>query len=157
MRVATVIEVSSRYAAEADAVWRAASHWGNLQPVTGRMMRYYGLPTEPMAAGQDVHCETSLFGVARRMPWAVRILECDAARRLYHTIEHGGPVNRWEHVAHVWRDEAGTVMRDVVTIEAGRQTALVARWARLLYAARHAARQRIIALSETREPVNAVA
>jgi hypothetical protein len=67
----------------------------------------------------------------------IRVVEADPARGILRTEESGGAVRRWNHTIEVSSIDAGcTRYRDLVELDAGVLTPVVAVWAQAFYRVR---------------------
>lgn len=67
----------------------------------------------------------------------IRVVEADPALGVLRTEESGGAVRRWEHTIEVSSIDAGrTRYRDLVELDAGALTPIVALWAQAFYRVR---------------------
>ncbi len=67
----------------------------------------------------------------------IRVVEADPARGILRTEESGGAVRRWEHTIEVSSLDVGrTRYRDLVEMDAGPLTPVVAVWAHVFYRVR---------------------
>lgn len=67
----------------------------------------------------------------------IRVVEADLARGVLRTEESGGAVRRWDHTIEVSSLDAGrTRYRDLVEMEAGVLTPVIAVWAQVFYRVR---------------------
>ena len=110
---------------------------------------YYGLPSEPLAEGQKIDVQVSIFGVLPRMPWTMEIRTFDPGKMIVRSFEHGGAVQRWEHELRVTPSDGGAQLIDTIILDAGWLTPVYAVWARYMYSRRDPARRAMLSRSVT--------
>lgn len=140
------VRLTHEYPVDADRLWALATDLDALAGVSGRLVRFEGLPSGHCRTGQVIDLRVSLFGLLPWRPYRMRVISCDDAARRLVSEEEGMGVALWRHRLSVDATEAGARLTDEIEIEAGWKTPLVARWARMLYARRDAPRRRMLGL-----------
>ncbi len=142
-----LVEVRNDYAVSPDALWDVTTDYAKLATLNAGMVAMRNIPAGRLATGDDFTCEVSLFGLLPWQPYRIRIREVNDAGRFFLSEEDGSGVDMWRHRSSVIETEGGAALIDRIEIEAGWKTALVARWATLLYRRRHPARLRLLGLA----------
>lgn len=141
-----VVELSFKYALDAERVWEISSDWRALEYVTSGMVSFRGLPRRQMATGDMLDVEVSMFGLLPWTPYRIEMILVDHAARMYLSEEHGNGVKTWSHRHSVTPTGTGCTVTDRIEIDAGRLTFFAAWWARIMYQRRHPARMRLLEL-----------
>lgn len=139
------IRIESTYAASPDALWAFAKDFTQLAPVSEGSVEFRGLPTEPVVQGQVVDFEVKPFYARAFKPYRVTMLEVDDTARAFLSSEEGAGVKSWRHRLSVLPEGSGSRQIDVIEIDAGLMTPLVALLARRMYKKRAKARARLLA------------
>jgi hypothetical protein len=133
------VTVSTDLDAPADAVFAAVGTPGAFRLVTAGLVRLGGLAErdEPWQEGETVVGTLWLLGVVPFSRHRLRVEVLDPERRLLRSDEGGGAIRSWRHDITV--EPTGPQRchyRDVIAIDAGPLTPLVAAFAEVFYRAR---------------------
>ncbi|MGR3436872.1 MAG: SRPBCC family protein [Shimia sp.] len=134
------------YDAPPGAVWALAVDFAALARAMRGLVTFRGLPEGRIRAGQVIEAEARLLGVSPWRPHRMEVEVCDDAAMTFQSRESGPGLRRWDHRLTVASHGTGARLSDVVEVEADRpwQTPILARWARIAYRRRHAARRAML-------------
>jgi ligand-binding SRPBCC domain-containing protein len=128
------------YDAPARAVWEICTDLDALAEVCAPLLRFEGLPSGRIHAGQAIEVGVRLFGVLPPQRYHMEVAALDDSAMTFQSREQGAGVRRWDHALRVVTRGARAGIEEESEIEAGPATPLMAAWARLLYRHRHAGR-----------------
>lgn len=133
------IRRSSVLDAPADAVWSAVRTPQAFRFVTAGLLDWRPLRdrTEPWQQGEEAAGWLLLGGVVPFSRHRIRVAELDERDRVLRSDESGGAIRSWRHDITVEPLEGGRCRyTDVIRIDAGVLTPVVAAFARVFYAVR---------------------
>jgi len=133
----TELLVTARYTQDADTMFEKASSFADMIEMTRKISTYDGLPALPMVQGRTYKTDVTVFGVFKTKDYAIRIDTLSKVRRRMQSSEHGDGVTSWKHTLDVLPEGEGCIWTDRVSIDAGRMTPVLARYARFMYLHRH--------------------
>jgi hypothetical protein len=139
MAAPALVHVSTVLDAPADRVWQAVMTPAAFRLVTRGLVRVVGLRRRatPWREGETVSGVLLLFGVVPISVHHLTVEKLDGAARELQSDEHGGMVRRWRHLIRVTSvDQRRCRYEDLVEIDAGPLTPVVAAFARRFYAVR---------------------
>ena len=142
--------LSFDYDVPPERLWLLVTGLGALAQVNAPRLRFDGLPSGAIYAGQTIRVRVSLFGLLPAQDYTMRVVTCDEADFHFQSAEHGVGVRQWDHDLRLTETAAGTRLDETITIDAGALTPLYGLWARYLYRARHPARLRLLNDPRTR-------
>lgn len=132
----TIIDLSTNLDAPARAVWPAVGTPGAFRLVTRGLLRMPALAErhDRWHEGETVSGRVFLFGLVPFSHHHLHVALIDDEQMLLRSEEHGGLVRRWNHDITVTPVDGATCRyRDVIEIDAGVLTPVVAGWARVFY------------------------
>jgi hypothetical protein len=130
------IDRSTTLAAPAPAVWEAVKTPEAFRFVTRRIMSMPAIRRRqaPWREGETVTGWVFLFAVIPFSKHSIHVAQIDDGAMTMSSNEHGGPIRRWNHDIIVTAlTEDSCSYRDVIEIEAGVLTPVVALCARGFY------------------------
>lgn len=139
MATPAVVHLSTVLDAPADRVWQAVTAPAAFRLVTRGLVRVVGLRRRatPWREGETVSGLLLLFGVLPVSVHHLTVERLDAGTRELQSDEHGGMVRRWRHLIRVTPvDERRCRYEDLVEVDAGLLTPVIAAFARRFYAIR---------------------
>lgn len=140
MRPPVTINRSTTLDATADRVWQAVTTPAAFRLVTRGLIRWQGAPrwrTEPWREGESLTGLLVIFGVLPLSRHTITMERIDHDCRELQSDEHGGAIRSWRHLIRVTPvDEGSCVYEDIVVIDAGVATPVVATFARWFYGVR---------------------
>ena len=138
------VKVVNKYNATPEQLWMLATDYDALGEIMQGIASFEGLPSGRTQTGQKLNVMVSLFGKLPSQPYAMEVLECDDARMILRSSEHGAGVKSWHHTLTVSETETGSRLTDNIEIDAGLMTPVFALWAKYLYSARHKPRLKLL-------------
>ncbi|HEX2089952.1 MAG TPA: hypothetical protein VHI54_08530 [Actinomycetota bacterium] len=141
------VHVASVFPAPAGRVWEALQHPASFLYVVRGLFRIPSLEgrTEPYREGESGSGWIFLFHVIPLHRHHATLESIDHDEMTMKSREHGGVIRSWRHTLRVEPlDNARCRYHDVVEIDAGDLTPLVAAFARLLYRYRHRRWRRLV-------------
>lgn len=139
------VTLEHEYNAPAHLVWALATDLDALGDVMDGIVTFEGLPSGRVYEGQKITVQVSLFGRLPPQPYYMEVVECDDEAMILRSFEQGAGVKSWRHTLTVEATRSGSVLRDVIEIDAGWMTWAFALWAKYLYGKRHEPRVRMLA------------
>lgn len=130
------IDLSTDLDAPAPAVWAAVGTPGAFRLVTRGLVRMPAIAHrhDRWHEGETVIGWIFLFGLVPFSRHHIHVARLDDESMLLRSVEHGGLVRRWNHDITVTPiDETRCRYRDVIEIDAGPLTPVVAAWAAVFY------------------------
>ena len=95
------------------------------------------LPDQWPVDGTPVELRIRPFHLPVGWIHTIRVVEADPARGILRTEESGGAVRRWDHTIELSSlDAERTLYRDLVDMDAGALTPVIAVWAQVFYRVR---------------------
>ncbi|WP_439140797.1 hypothetical protein [Planktotalea sp.] len=122
-------------------VWRVATDLDCLQDAVRGLLAFEGLPRGAIKEGQVIDVKVSLFGLLPAQPYRMEVIAFSEDNMCFTSNEVGMGVRHWQHSLRVVPHARGAELIDVIEIEAGWRTSLIAAWARYMYKRRHKPRQ----------------
>jgi hypothetical protein len=138
------VKVVNEYDATPEQLWMLVTDYDALGEVMQGIASFEGLPSGRTKTDQKLDVMVSLFGKLPSQPYTMEVLECDDARMILRSSEHGAGVKSWHHTLTVSETETGSRLTDKIEIDAGLMTPVFALWARYLYRARHKPRLKLL-------------
>jgi hypothetical protein len=133
-----IVEITAHYDANPDALFRSALRFSEMTDAMAGMATYSGLPANDTACeGDAIIVDVTFWGVFKQKGHKMYIERLNPEQRVIQSRESGSGIKRWDHNLSVQPDGALTVWRDVIVIDAGWRTPLLARFAAFVYARRH--------------------
>jgi len=134
------IEVASTFKVSADQVWDTLQKASTLEFVARGVISYKNVANFPeyWQVGTRINVLPVLFRVLPQGDYWVEFVEIDQANMVIKTQEESPSIKLWNHTMVV-RPVSDFVCEytDIIEIDAGRKTALVAGFARFFYRHRH--------------------
>lgn len=134
------VQRSSVLEAPADVVWSAVQTPQAFRFVTHGLVAWEPIRerTDPWQEGEEASGLLLLGGILPISNHRIRVVQIDRDRRVLRTEESGGPLRSWRHRIEVAPlDEHRCRYHDVIDIDAGAATALVAAFAWAFCRERH--------------------
>lgn len=126
--------------ADADAIWQAVTTPTAFRLVTRGLIRWRSAPPtrlEPWREGETLSGLLLVFGVLPLSRHIITMERIDAERRELQSDERGGAIRSWRHLIRVTPvDQSSCLYEDIVEIDAGILTPVVAAFARWFYGIR---------------------
>lgn len=136
--MACLISIRATYASDPDRTFANALSFERLRDVMHGLAEYNGLPaTGKMVEGITYRTDIWFWGVLPVRNHTIHVAKVDVARRHLTTSEMHAGIRTWTHSVTVECANGETAWLDRVLIDAGFQTALVARYARYIYVRKH--------------------
>ncbi|MGB0439966.1 MAG: hypothetical protein ACPGFC_07670, partial [Paracoccaceae bacterium] len=133
------------YDVSVDRLWAVAMDYSALAYCMRGKVRFSHLPDGRPYSGQVIDLRVSLLGVLPWQPYRIEMLEFSEEDRVMQSLEQGSGVQMWRHRATATETATGSRLTDVIDIEAGWKTPVVAAWARWMYQGRHKPRLELLA------------
>lgn len=132
------VEITARYRADADAVFRSALRFSEMAEAMAGLATYEGFPESDTAReGDTIIVDVTFWGLFRQKGHRMFIERLDPQARIIQSRESGNGIRRWDHTLSVQPDGDVAVWTDTVVIDAGWQTPFASRFAAFVYARRH--------------------
>lgn len=148
------VKIIAEHNCSPQILWLVNTDWGYFEEFTSGYVNFHGLPKGKMFKGQKITIQSAPKNADKFMHWNIEFIECDEEKLMFETIESGGPVVYWHHVAKIEKTEAGARLIDEIEIKARLiddinfgttiMSWIYAMWAKSYYKARIAPRQKII-------------
>ncbi len=132
----TTIQVATQLDASADVVWKAVKTPQAFVHVARGMLRYPAAQKldRSWQVGDGISGWTFLFGLIPFSYHHLNVTSIDEIARVLSTEEHGGAIRTWRHDLTVTPlDHTLCTYEDVVEIDAGFLTPVVAAYAAIFY------------------------
>ncbi len=129
--------VHAEYPDDADPVFARARSLTDMVRASWPLTFYKGLPRADMEEGRTYVTDIKVLGMFPVPGYRIEIERLDSDARIMQSREGNGQVRTWEHELTVEPQESGSRWTDRVIIDAGMRTAIVARFARMMYVRRH--------------------
>lgn len=140
------------YPYPARKVWDVAIDYDCVAEAMEGLVRFEGLPSGKVQAGQSITAMVSLFDRLPAQPYHMEVVEFDDTTMRLVSSEHGAGVKSWRHSLRVEATKAGCTLFDTIEIDAGWLTLPFSVWAKFLYKRRHKPRLTILARTGS-EPI----
>lgn len=137
----TEVTVTAYYSKDPDQVFAEAIELSEMQEAMRGLATYEGLPDDIIREGETYVVDVTFFGFLKNKGHRMFLERLDIPNRLVQSRESNPQIARWDHTLTVSPDPRGAVWVDRIVIDAGWQTALMARFARYMYTRRHKHRQ----------------
>lgn len=147
------IRVSANYQHDPDTLFDRATHFDDLISATRKIARYDGLPQGKMVQGRTYDTDIGILGLTLCKGYRIHIRKICNTDRVMESSETHETVPVWAHRIMIDQTASGSRWTDEVFIDAGRKTALVARYAMFMYRLRHRERCGLIAGSTMQRSV----
>ena len=131
------IEVFATYEGDADAIFTSALDFAELQAAMRGLATYKGLPDGPIAEGDTVTVDVTIWGIIGQKGYRMHVERLDHANRIVQSRENGDGIRRWDHTLSVQPDGDRVLWTDSILVDAGWRTRFMARFGKYLYARRH--------------------
>jgi hypothetical protein len=139
-----IVEIAAHYKAGPDALFRAALRFSEMTDAMAGIATYSGLPASDTACeGDTIVVDVIFWGVFKQKGHVIFIERLDPEERVIQSRETGNGIRRWDHCLSIQQDGAVAVWRDLIEIDAGWRTPIIARFAAFVYARRHRHRKAI--------------
>ena len=138
------VVVDQLYDTCAPKLWTVATDYNLLSELMTGLVRFDGLPSEPMMEGQRLDIEVSLLGLLPKKPYRIDVIECEPEMMIMRTRENGHGIAMWDHTTAIVKNGEGARWIDVIEIEAGWLTWPATIWAKVIYTTRHRRRRRML-------------
>ena len=140
--MALKIEVHAAYDESPDSVFARARAFDDLQTALSAIATYTGLAPGAIAQTGETHVvDIRFWRVFPVTAHTIQIVRVDPDARVIESRESHRGIRRWDHVIEVRPGEdGGAIWSDQLTIDAGWQTPMVARFCAYVY--RHGHRKR---------------
>jgi len=148
------IQLIHDYPYSARKVWEIAIDYDSLAEVMEGLIRFEGLPSGKVQAGQSVTVMVSLFNRLPAQPYHMEVVEFDDAAMRLVSSERGVGVKSWRHSLRVEATQTGCTLFDTIEIDAGWLTMPFSVWAKFLYKRRHNPRLTILARTDSEAAEN---
>jgi hypothetical protein len=133
-----IVEITAKYSEDADALFRSALHFSEMTEAMAGIAVYSGLPASDTACeGDTIIVDVVFWRVFKQKGHRMFIERIDPEQRVIQSRESGNGIKQWDHNLSIQPDGVLTVWRDVIVIDAGWRTQIMARFAALIYARRH--------------------
>lgn len=139
------VRLSHIYDHAPEKVWQVATDFDCLKEAVRGLLTFEGLPHGQLSAGQVIEVKVSMFGLLPAQPYRMEVIAFDAQNHCFVSNEIGMGVKHWQHSLNIVPHPRGAELIDVIEIEAGWRTGMIAAWARMMYARRHKPRVRMLA------------
>jgi hypothetical protein len=142
--MAMTVEITAYYDADPDALFRSALYFSEMAEAMSGVATYSGLPTSDTACeGDTIIVDVTFWGVFKQKGHTMFVERLDPAERVIQSRELGNRIRRWDHSLSGQPDGALAMWKDVVVIDTGWRTPIIARFAAFVYARRHRHRKAI--------------
>jgi hypothetical protein len=133
-----IVQISARYPGDADAIFASALRFDEMADAMAGLATYAGFPASGTAdQGDSFTVDVTFFGFLTVKGHHIHIERIDVPNRIIQSREGAKAVRRWDHELSVQPDGNQVLWTDRVTIDAGWQTPIVARFAAYMYKRRH--------------------
>jgi hypothetical protein len=132
------------YPVAPDRLFDLVTDLDTLDAVTKPWVQFDHLPSGQVRQGQVIDVAMSVFGLLPMQPYRMRVELFDPGTRRMTTVEDGLGVHKLTHALEVRGRDDQAQLLDVIEIDAGWKTPLVAIWAWLVYRWRHHVRLRLL-------------
>lgn len=140
MRSPITVHRSVALDANADAIWHAVNTPVAFRLVTRGLLRWRGAPpsrVKPWHQGETLRGLILVFGVIPVSQHTITIERIDPERLEFQSDERGGVIRSWRHLIRVTPINDGNCRyEDIVVIDAGVATPLIAAFANWFYGIR---------------------
>jgi hypothetical protein len=138
-------QLAYNYPYPARKVWDVAIDYDCLAEVMEGLIRFEGLPSGKVQAGQSMTVMVSLFNRLPAQPYHMEVVDFDDTAMRLVSSERGAGVKSWRHSLRVEPTQTGCTLFDTIEIDAGWLTMPFSVWAKFLYKRRHNPRLAILA------------
>jgi hypothetical protein len=136
--MAIIVEITAHYDADPDSLFRSALRFSEMADAMAGMATYAGFPASDTACeGDTIIVDVTFWGVFKQKGHRMFVERLDPDQRIVQSRESGNGIKRWDHELSIQPDGTLAVWRDVIVIDAGWRTPLMARFAAFIYARRH--------------------
>ncbi|MEM8970441.1 MAG: hypothetical protein AAGD43_00050 [Pseudomonadota bacterium] len=134
----SLISIRATYASDPDRTFADARSFERLRDVMRGLAAYDGLPcTGQLVEGKTYCTDIWFWGLFPVRNHTIHVVKVDVAKRHLITSERHAGIRTWTHSLTVESADGETVWLDQIWIDAGFQTALVARYAQYVYVRKH--------------------
>lgn len=133
MRSPCIVEVVATYEEPADQVFEGALRFSEMTEAMSALADYKGLPDEAVQEGATYVVDVTFWKLFTVKGHTMRVELLDRAARVLQSREHAPGIRQWDHHLSVQPRDGCTEWRDTVTIDAGRRTPFMARFAIYIY------------------------
>lgn len=148
------IKIIAEHKCSPKLLWQVNTDWRHFEEFTSSHVNFHNLPEGKMFKGQKITIQSAPKNAEKFIFWNIEYLDCDEEKLRFETMESGGPVIVWHHIAQIEETENGARLIDEIEIKArllddmnfgtGIMSWIYALWAKSYYKARIAPRQKII-------------
>lgn len=131
------VEITAIYRGDADAVFADAVRFEELEEAMRGLAVYEGGPKGAIRQGETYTTDVTFWGIFKTRGHMMHVERLDYGARIIQSREHNPAIARWDHHLSVQPSSDGVCWSDTIIIDAGWQTALVARFAAFVYRRRH--------------------
>lgn len=137
----TIVEISALYNADAETVFTEALHFDEMTEAMSGLATYVGLPEREVVEGETLVVDITIWKVFKNTGHVMHVEKLDRENRILQSREHNNSLARWDHTLSVQPRGGQAIWLDVVVVDAGWRTHLVALFAAYVYKRRHRHRQ----------------
>jgi hypothetical protein len=142
--MAMIVEITAHYDTDPDVLFRSALCFSEMTEAMAGLATYSGLPASDTACeGDTIIVDVTFWGVFKQKNHVLFIERLDPLQRIIQSRESGRGIERWDHNLSIRQQGSLAVWTDMIVIDAGWRTPLIARFAAFLYARRHRHRRAI--------------
>jgi hypothetical protein len=136
--MAIMLEITATYDVDPDTLFCSALRFSEMTDAMVGIATYSGLPAGDTAIeGDTIVIDVTFWGVLKQKGHTMFIERLDPVKRVIQSRESGNGIRRWDHTLSVHPDGASAIWKDIVVIDAGWKTPVIARFAAFIYAHRH--------------------
>ena len=140
--MARTVEVTATYKGNADRIFASALRFSEMAEAMKGLASYAGLPASDTAAeGDTIVVDVTILGLFTQKGHRIHIERIDPQGRIIQSRESGNGIRRWDHTLSVQPLGDSVLWTDTIVVDAGLRTALMARFAALMYKRRHRVRK----------------
>lgn len=150
------ISISTTFNAHPDTVWQLLLKIETLQYIAAPMLTFKSLGSDVLnwREGDIYRFRIKLFGLISLGEHGIKVMEVSPETLTIYTEENNRMVPVWNHTIRLKQtDDGKTHYTDIVALQAGKQTRMVALWGKLFYKHRQRKWQKLLVYKFSRSHI----